>query len=139
MHDMGMILVHVPHTSVNTFWWCWNLAHAHYSNVGVPGIFTHCSVSVFRSKLQLRWRKLRIPWRRDWRSWTRRSPAPFVRSTSATPRSSLAFTTTARSASDKWPSEQGLTTPLRAPSAEGKQFYLEITPITCPRLFLSTE
>ena len=93
----------------------------------------------FEKKLQLRWRKLRIPWRRGWRSWRRRSPAPFVRSTSATPRSSLASTTTARSASDNWPSEQGPTAPLRAPSVEGELFCLKMTPISCLQRFSSTE
>ena len=63
-----------------------------------------------------------------------KSPAPFVRSTSATPRSSLA-TTTARSVSDNWPFEQNLTSPLRARSAEGKRFCLITTPINCPRRF----
>ena len=60
---------------------------------------------------------------------------PVCRSTSATPRSSLASTTTARSASDNWPFEQNLTSPLRTPSAEGKRFCLITTPINCPRRF----
>ena len=51
----------------------------------------------------------------------------------------LASTTTARSASDNWLSEQGPTTRLRVPSAKEKKFYLKMTPINCPRLFLSTE
>ena len=96
-------------------------------------------IFLLRYPPQKRWQKLRTLWRKGWKSWRRRSPAPFVRSTSATPRSSLASTTTARSASDNWPSEQGPTAPLRAPSAEGELFCLKMTPINCPRRFSSTE
>ena len=101
-----------------------------------PLLTVKTTVTFFQKKLQLRWQKLRIPWRKAWR---RRSLAPFVKNTSVIPRSSLASTTTARNASDKLPSEQGPTTPLHVPSAERKRFCLKMTPINYPRRFSSTE
>ena len=97
------------------------------------------ALSFLGKKRHLQWWTSRTLWKRGWRSWRRRSLAPFVTNTSAIPRSSLASITTARCASDNWPFKQGPTVALRALSVEGERVYHKMIPINCPRRFSSTE